>query len=708
MKVKTFIKRSIVLIVLVITTPLFSQEWSDPILIASGDTPDIDIDPITGNIYILSMKNGVTLTKVSPEGLILEQENVPGAESDRGGGHFGASVAVDSKGYPHVCYRYYDGPDDDGTPTYTVFYVKKDAQGWRDRIWLAQNVRRGYVIRIDVDENDVAHIAQGFIYDDIFGRIRYYRIIENQIEKQEVLGLDYPYIYRGDDRLEITTSPGGRVEIVSGVPNPNGPVYYLVSKDSGDKFSNYGDIHSSDSNYQSRNGSPDIAVDSVGNVHICYGFSEDLTRNEQPSVRYARFENGNKAIDLAATPKDYLSEWEKAGMGLGSIACSDNGQVLVVAFLEKPGGQLYTTLSQDNGATWDEPMKFVNASGSDEGRNKQFIRSKGNKFYLVYPNNYNVYLRILTVLINEPPIAAAGGPYTSPEGSTIAFDASNSNDPDGTIVNYEWDWQNDGVYDVTTTSAIYNYTYPNDFIGQARLRVTDNDGGTNTNLANVTITNVNPTANAGGPYQGMPDEDIQCQGSGTDPGIDDVLTYEWDLDFDGIFETNGQNVPVKFSTGGIYQIVLCVSDDDDGNGLDTTTVQIASEPPVVSPIPSQTVNEGIPFNPIQLDEYVYDPDNSDADISWQVHGNKNLNVTIDANRVATLSPVNPDWYGSETITFVASDPSQLKDSTSTTFTINNINDPPVISPIADQTTKEGESFDPINLDAYVTDSDNTV
>ena len=180
MKVKTFIKRSIVLILLVITTPLFSQQWSDPILIASGDTPDIDIDPITGNMYILSMKNGVTLTKVSPEGVILEQESVHGAESDQGGGNFGASVAVDSKGYPHVCYRYYDGPDYDGTPTYTVFYIKKNAQGWRDRLWLAQNVRRGYVIRIDVDENDVAHIAQGFIYDDIFGRIRYYRIIENR------------------------------------------------------------------------------------------------------------------------------------------------------------------------------------------------------------------------------------------------------------------------------------------------------------------------------------------------------------------------------------------------------------------------------------------------------------------------------------------------------------------------------------------------
>ncbi|UCE05314.1 MAG: hypothetical protein JSW07_17100 [bacterium] len=400
MKAKNLIKINLVLITLVATVPLFGQEWSEPILISVGDTPDIDIDPITGNMYILSMKNGVTLTKVNPDGIILEKETVPGAESDKGGGHFGASVAIDSKGYPHVCYRYHEGKDDDDTPMYTVFYVKKTDQGWQNRIMLSENVRRGYVVRIDVDENDVAHIAHGFIYDNVWGHIRYFRIIDNAIDKQQVLGLDYPYIYRGDDRLEITTAPGGKIYIVSGVPNPNGLVYYLVSKNGGEDFSNFGDIHGSECNNQSRNGSPDIAVDLIGNVHICYGFSEDLTRNEEPSVRYTRFENDNQVIDLAATPYGYLSGWEKAGMGLGSIACSYNGQVLVIAFLEQPSGPLYATTSEDYGATWEQPVEIVFASGSDEGRNKQFVRSRGNKFYLVYPHNYNVYLRILTVQVN--------------------------------------------------------------------------------------------------------------------------------------------------------------------------------------------------------------------------------------------------------------------------------------------------------------------
>jgi hypothetical protein len=708
MKMKNLIKVSLLVIALFMTAPLFSQQWSEPILISSGDSPDMDIDPLTGNLYILSMKNGVKLTKISPDGLILSQENVPGAEYDEGGGHFGASVAVDMSGYPHVCYRFYEGNDPDGAPTYSAFYIKKTASGWQDRIRLSQNLRRGYVVRIDVDRKNVAHIVQGFIFDEegsIHGRIKYFRVKNNSIDKQVELGTAAPYIYRGDDRIEITTRPEGNVYIVSGVPDPNGKVYYLFSADGGDNFTNWGDIHSSEC--FGRNGSPDLAVDSTDYIHICYGASEDNTRNNLPSVRYVRFFHDSKVVDKPATPEGYLVDW-KIGMGLGSISCSDDGQTIIIAFSEQPGGKLYTTLSYDMGTTWERPVDIVSASGSDDGRNKHFIRSKGNNFYLVYPHNYNVYLRMLTIATNEPPVADAGGPYNATEGLSIAFNGLNSSDPDGIIVKYEWDWQNDGIYDVTTTLPTYDHGYADDFTGQVRLRVTDDGGRTGTDLAEVTVTNVNPMANAGGPYSGLPNENIQCQGSATDPGTEDILTYEWDLNFDGIFETIGQNVNVQFSKGGIYQIVLRVSDDDGGIGADTTAVQIISEPPVVTQIPAQTVAEGTPFDKIILDNFVTDPDNDDAEITWQVHGNANLNVDINANRVATITPLDENWYGVEMITFVASDPSQLKDSTSTTFTINNINDPPVILSIGNRTINEGEKFDPINLDDYVTDSDNSV
>ncbi|MDZ7336073.1 MAG: PKD domain-containing protein [candidate division KSB1 bacterium] len=708
MMIRSSKRFSMALLLGIISLPLFGQQWSNPILISSGDTPDMDIDPNSGNVYILSMTNGVTLTKVSPSGAIMSQEKVPGAENDQGEWHFGASVAVDMNGYPHVCYRVYEGDDPDGAPTFSVYYIKKTATGWQNKIRLSQNVRRGYMVRIDVDRNNIAHVVQGFIFDEegsIHGRVKYFRIKNNAIDKQHELGSNLPYVYRADDRIEITTRSPNEIHIVSGIPDPNGKVYYFYSMDGGNTFTTWGDIHSAQC--FGRNGSPDVAVDSTGYVHICYGASEDESRNGQPSVRYVKFLKNSKLVDKAATPAGYLVDW-KIGMGLGSIAASDDGQTLLLAFSEQPGGKLYTILSHDSGAVWQSPVEIVSKSGSAEGRNKHLVRSFGQKFYLVYPSNYNVYLRILTIPTNQSPIANAGGPYVGNEGDQIQFSASQSYDPDGMIVKYEWDWQNDGSYDTTTTSSICRYVYEDDFSGQAKLRVTDNGGKSATSLATVTIHNVSPKANAGGPYQGMPRETVILKGSATDPGKRDILTYEWDLDADGIFEIIGQTVPVSYPKGGIYLAVLKVTDDDKGYGLDTAKVQIISQPPVVSPIPSQTVAEGTPFQKIRLDDYVTDPDDADADIFWQVEGAKNLSVSIDANRVATIVPLDENWFGSETLLFIAMDPSQLKDSTSATFTVTNVNDPPQIAPIKDQVTDEGKDFAPIHLDNHVSDPDHNV
>jgi PKD repeat protein len=70
----------------------------------------------------------------------------------------------------------------------------------------------------------------------------------------------------------------------------------------------------------------------------------------------------------------------------------------------------------------------------------------------------------------------------------VMFDASASFDSDGTIVLYEWDWDGDGVYDADNTAPTgmgAQYTLPG--IYNVGLRVTDNDGLTDTTSLTVTI-----------------------------------------------------------------------------------------------------------------------------------------------------------------------------------------------------------------------------
>jgi hypothetical protein len=136
----------------------------------------------------------------------------------------------------------------------------------------------------------------------------------------------------------------------------------------------------------------------------------------------------------------------------------------------------------------------------------------------------------------------------------------------------------------------------------------------------------------------------------------------------------------------------------------TFTVTAENDPPVVSNIPSQTIAEGQSFATINLDSYVSDVDNTDAELTWNITGNTDLSISID-KRVVTIHVPTPEWNGSETLTFRATDPGSLWDEDAATFTVSADNDPPVVGNIPNQTVSEGATFTTINLDSYVTDAD---
>ena len=64
---------------------------------------------------------------------------------------------------------------------------------------------------------------------------------------------------------------------------------------------------------------------------------------------------------------------------------------------------------------------------------------------------------------------------------TVQFDASDSSDLDGSIVQYEWDWESDGTYDESTgVTPTASHTYHVAWEYTATVRVTDDDGAEDT------------------------------------------------------------------------------------------------------------------------------------------------------------------------------------------------------------------------------------
>jgi len=96
--------------------------------------------------------------------------------------------------------------------------------------------------------------------------------------------------------------------------------------------------------------------------------------------------------------------------------------------------------------------------------------------------------------INMPPVAVINGPYSGEEDSDISFTSSGSNDPDGSIVDYSWDF-GDGQ---TSTSANPSHIYSEPNTYTVTLRVTDDKGATNMATTSCTIEALPPDDGNGG------------------------------------------------------------------------------------------------------------------------------------------------------------------------------------------------------------------
>lgn len=111
-----------------------------------------------------------------------------------------------------------------------------------------------------------------------------------------------------------------------------------------------------------------------------------------------------------------------------------------------------------------------------------------------------VEVREVTVVENQPPTADAGGPYSVDEGASIGLDGSASDDPDDDPLTFEWDLDYNGsTFDVdssgsaTPTFSAASLDGPN--VVTVAVRVTDTEGESAVDTAEVTINNVAPSAN---------------------------------------------------------------------------------------------------------------------------------------------------------------------------------------------------------------------
>lgn len=131
----------------------------------------------------------------------------------------------------------------------------------------------------------------------------------------------------------------------------------------------------------------------------------------------------------------------------------------------------------------------------------------------------------MTVTVsNVPPSASAGGPtYLGNEGALVTFTGT-ANDPDSDTLTYEWDFTFNVTFQIDASGdglTSPTHTYPDDGDFTVALRVRDDDTTSVESTAAVTISNVLPTPDAGGPYVVTAGDSLTYSGVGFEPSLRD-------------------------------------------------------------------------------------------------------------------------------------------------------------------------------------------
>jgi PKD repeat protein len=211
----------------------------------------------------------------------------------------------------------------------------------------------------------------------------------------------------------------------------------------------------------------------------------------------------------------------------------------------------------------------------------------------------------------EAPIADAGPDQSGQTGDLISFSASNSTASEGSIiVSYEWDWDNDGVFDAFKSDFKHRFELEGEYI--VTLKVTDSIGEIDTDTMTVSILNRNPIVS----FNWLPVEPTildKINFNDTSEDVDgNIVSWFWDFG-DGM--TSSEEDPMhQYQDKGIYTVTLNVLDDDGASGSVSLEVVLGNVGPVARFLFSPdegTVGVGIRFMDKSLD-----PENRPLDYYW--------------------------------------------------------------------------------------------
>ena len=184
----------------------------------------------------------------------------------------------------------------------------------------------------------------------------------------------------------------------------------------------------------------------------------------------------------------------------------------------------------------------------------------------------------ITVVINRPPVAVAGANKDACAGDIVVFDGSGSQDPDGGLLRYSWDFGDGTGADLVNPTKIYTHggVYP------VTLSVEDESGFPNNSHTARMVVRVDksPIAVAGPDQMACANAEVRFDGSASRDFDGVVNRYSWNFGDNNI---SGGEKPVHvYREPGDYRVVLTIQGDQagqcDNSHSDEMTVRVVEAP----------------------------------------------------------------------------------------------------------------------------------
>ncbi len=345
--------------------------------------------------------------------------------------------------------------------------------------------------------------------------------------------------------------------------------------------------------------------------------------NDDPLTFWWDFDDSNGSEDRDATGAVVTTEYADSGIYTATLHVSDGDRedtdtcritvlpgepdnIPPVAIIREPLPGVYNVSQPINftgeafdadedrlTAKWD----FGDGTTANGPTARHTYHEEGPKYitFTVNDGQANDTARVI-IMIGESPTPEqnrrpdAQFNYT-PEnvsvGELVTFDASDSEDPDGDTLDYEWDFDTDGLPETDSTGIVVTHRYNSTGTYTVTLQVRDGKTGgwdyLQKEIEVVEEPNDPPEANAGNDAEVQVGVSLTFRGTATDPDGDNITFYMWDFGDGAVWESNtsGQTNHT-YRAAGTYTATFTVEDERGARGTDSRSVTV-NPPPDLPP-----------------------------------------------------------------------------------------------------------------------------